>query len=785
MRVVLTRALFLLGIAAIGIGNPLWGGVALAQKAGSGVDADRAYLYLKVAADGGQTDAQARLGEMLVKGDMITANVPQGMSYLEKAADGGNAGAALLLGDILVRGTYGVAADPAKGRALLEKAGEQRADAKAKLGEYLLRGTMMPADPKAGVTLLQAASDMGWTRATTVLADAYLSGSIAGIPADQARGIALLHKAADAKDADAMAKLGEYLLRGRYMDANETEGMAYLRSAAAAGSSRADFVMATFLLKGSDKMPADQKAALVLFDAAVASGNSDAMATYGDMLLRGRTVPLDAVRGVSLLKTSMDAGNSRAKFLLGSAYLRGIGVAVDATQGEKLLNEAVQDGSTEAMAALGEALVKGDPLPKDVARGVPLLEKAAASGNARANYLLGEAYLRGGFSLLQSPEKGRAYLQAASDAGYLLAQRKLGEELLSGNQLANDVEGAITRLTAAADGGDSRAAFRLGQIYLTGRDGIPQDAAKGEALLRSAMDEGDIDATAALGDRLFSSDAVDRRAEGLALLQRAADEGQARAAYLLGRAYMDGHAGVTVNTKAGIDLLQRAASSGFGWASIRLGNAALKGEGQSRNTAAAREHFKAALASGATYAVIPLANTYLKTGPGAAADPKRGLAILSEEAEKGNLDAIRQLLSFYGEGRWQVTEPNRALWSKNFALLERFGTPDDVAVETVLTELRRSSKPATYAKLATAMASLPASNQSGMIGRVLKVSPNAFVYVMQQRLNDSGRYRGPINGRLTGQTIRAINVACADAAGSANCEAPLSIATGAYIVSKF
>ena len=77
---------------------------------------------LQQAANKGNPKAQAQLGEMLLRGDGIAKNEPQGVALLEKAARAGNSSAAFRIGMLLSKGESGVALDPERALAYFRAA---------------------------------------------------------------------------------------------------------------------------------------------------------------------------------------------------------------------------------------------------------------------------------------------------------------------------------------------------------------------------------------------------------------------------------------------------------------------------------------------------------------------------------------------------------------------------------------------------------------------------------------------------------------------------------------
>jgi len=133
----------------------------------------------------------------------------------------------------------------------------------------------------------------------------------------------------------------------------------------------------------------------------------------------------------------------------------------------------------------------------------------------------------------------------------------------------SDVKGFLN----AADSGDARAQFFMGERYLLGK-GVKVDKAEAVKWLRKAADQGDSaypgptfprsSSTAKiwLGDRYFYGDGVSMdKAEGARWYRKAADQGDDMAQHLLGACYANGD-GVPMDKAEAMKWFQKAAVQG-------------------------------------------------------------------------------------------------------------------------------------------------------------------------------------------------------------------------------
>ncbi|HEU5081416.1 MAG TPA: tetratricopeptide repeat protein [Opitutaceae bacterium] len=117
---------------------------------------------LQKAAESGNHDAEAALGEMLVMGDQVTKDVPKGVALLEKAAKANQATAAFRLGKMYDDGD-GVAPDPSKAVAYYMQAAKAGVSAaQYNLGVlYLSAREGIKRDYKEGLAWLIVATKHG------------------------------------------------------------------------------------------------------------------------------------------------------------------------------------------------------------------------------------------------------------------------------------------------------------------------------------------------------------------------------------------------------------------------------------------------------------------------------------------------------------------------------------------------------------------------------------------------------------------------------------------------
>src|SRR5699024_1509900 len=117
----------------------------------------------------------------------------------------------------------------------------------------------------------------------------------------------------------------------------------------------------------------------------------------------------------------------------------------------------------------------------------------------------------------------------AADAGYDFAQYALGK-FLQGQNRTNE---AVSWYGKAAAQGNSCAAYRLGKLYLEGKD-VPKDVPKAVAYLTESAQQGNQYAQYALGKLYLTGQGVKQdREQAWTYFYESAEQGNEYAAFFL------------------------------------------------------------------------------------------------------------------------------------------------------------------------------------------------------------------------------------------------------------
>lgn len=232
-------------------------------------------------------------------------------------------------------------------------------------------------EPRDSLVLLRRAlKDADWQQLERDYRSvgAYRLAMMMHTPSEQAVGLRLLQKAADAGLPAAHLSLAK-----RYLDANKgswepekarelLENLAkratplcHLGVTECAGSlvSQAKFTLAVNHYSGVQGFESVASAYDYLKEGNE-QGEADATYMLGWVLLNGRGVPADIGRGLVLITQAATAGITGAKVTLAKCYLQGLGVSPSREKARSLLQEAAAKGDEEAVVLLQKLGERGE-----------------------------------------------------------------------------------------------------------------------------------------------------------------------------------------------------------------------------------------------------------------------------------------------------------------------------------------------------------------------------------------------------------------------------------------
>lgn len=200
------------------------------------------------------------------------------------------------------------------------------------------------------------------------------------------------------------------------------------------------------------------------------------------------------------LRRAAEAGWLQAQTDLGGIYLEGgkDGVKADGKEAYYWFAKAAEQGSKESLYYMGLILYRGLNMPKDEAAAIERWKQAADAGVAEAQFRL----------------------------GIELAQRETG--------IREGIRWLVKAVEAPAPKLAAQAASALGNIYATGKHGIPRDMAEAARWYALAAQGGDPAAQLVYAIMLLKGDPIEQNTQqGMRLLRLSAGQDYPQAIALL------------------------------------------------------------------------------------------------------------------------------------------------------------------------------------------------------------------------------------------------------------
>jgi len=366
----------------------------------------KAALALRAAADAGEGEAKLALGQMLLKGEGVTADATAAEGLLTAAASEGFAGPALSTLGLYYRAN-GAAQKAADALAKASEAGS--ADAMLAFADMLIKGDGVSADPDRAVALLNRAAEAGAKGpAYQALASYYqLSGNLEAAQA-------ALQSAADAGEPQAKLLLGEALLKSNDK-ATEEKAIALLQDAAGSGyATEAYKALGDHFLAVGDAVRA-----VAALQQAAGDGDNDSRLKLGKLLLDGEGIEADPARAVSILEQAAAGGRAADAYAMLGSYYRNAGEAAKAAE---YFGKAAEAGDAEAKLVLGQMLLKGDGIAANPARARQLIRQAIEGTKNPDAFGTLVQLAAANYRKAEDLEEARTYLKetGALDAGVAL-----------------------------------------------------------------------------------------------------------------------------------------------------------------------------------------------------------------------------------------------------------------------------------------------------------------------------------------------------------------------------
>ena len=339
---------------------------------------------------------------------------------------------------------------------------------------------------------------------------------------------------------------------------------------------------------------------------------------------------------------------------------------------------------------------------------------------------------------------------------------RLGDLYYEGVAVAADFARAFTYYSQAAAAGSQTGKIRMGEMLARGQ-GTARDVGRGRKLVQEVAASGNAGALVTLGDLYARGDGGQMNpGKAIEVYGKAATLGNTQALIRLGDLYLYGRFKAP-NPKKALDYYRRAAAAGNPYGQYGVGNILA---GQMVLKAGAPEEgvklLMQAQRAGVSGAITAISDSYLFRA-GVKPNITRALATLNEEMQKGDVDAGRELVAIYRDGkrngRTLLIKRNppkaRALYDQLKVKL----SPGARAFEEFLLDAS-VAPPDKYPEYYNRLQKVHAHDRSSLVRQLRTVNPGIYRYVVQARLKQRGLFSGKPSAGLTTDAVRAMRKYC-------------------------
>jgi len=172
-------------------------------------------------------------------------------------------------------------------------------------------------------------------------------------------------------------------------------------------------------------------------------------------------------RALQQLMHDAEKGNALAAFRVGVIYEEGCGVRRNRQTAAAYYELAGKNGHVDGAVRLGAFYAQGDVIGVDYKKAKALMEGPAAKGHPLANFHLGVMAYRGDEVKPPKPDVPLAmkHFKASAEGGFAQAQFIVGQALVEGKELPQDLKAAKLMLQRASNQGYSWAMVILGRLH--------------------------------------------------------------------------------------------------------------------------------------------------------------------------------------------------------------------------------------------------------------------------------------------------------------------------------
>lgn len=463
-------------------------------------DIDAAARHLTAAAEAGNALAQRAIGSICLERNTTEA-LAEAANWFRKASEQSDAHAQAQLAAMILN--HQTAGDDQEAVALLQQAAEA-GDVLAMtiLGDLHKRGRGTPVDLSAAESWFRRAAVRGYVAAGNALG-LLLIQEIE--PKDYVSAAHAFRETADKDDPFGQLMLGRLLLTGQGVPPDRDKAIALLRKAADQGQLQAiELLAAIHDSSGADK--AEPQVAAELFERAAEKGSVDALYHRARIALANEMVG-DGAPIIAMLEEAANRGSAAACLQLGKLHAEGELVSQNYIAAAHWYREANERGLPEGLINLAFLQLHGhDPAAEEPA-GLDLLKSLATEGNQKAMWALANLY-REGIYVEADWWESVHWLKVAARSGNAAAACMLVDLLDAPTDRApTGAPEIIEWLRHTAESGDPQSQAVLGRMLYQGRH-VRQDFNEAFRLIHKAAEAGIPFAQAWMGDVLASGEGV-------------------------------------------------------------------------------------------------------------------------------------------------------------------------------------------------------------------------------------------------------------------------------------
>ena len=259
------------------------------------------------------------------------------------------------------------------------------------------------------------------------------------------------------------------------------------------------------------------------------------------------------------------------------------------------------------------------------------------------------------------PNTAVEFLIESAKLGCSVAKYRLGKMFLQGKDVPKNIDYALRWLEESVCEGNEFAEYLLGKTYLKGED-VEQDLIRAEDLLRKSSAQGNKYAKYTLGKALLDGELfLQNIPEAIKLITESADKNFAPAQYLFGKLLYKGEV-IPQDLKKAIEYLEKAVEQKNPYAAYLAGKIRLT-EDAVKDIRKAIRYFEIGAENGNYYAEYMLGNIYLY-GKDAPRDYDKAIAYLTASAKHGNQYAAQLLYSIKSNRNWSAAMGSLRLLSQ-------------------------------------------------------------------------------------------------------------------------